>query len=148
MLFRSRLTLYIANCNKLLLEMDNLEDARVLTVPESNFRRIIQGHLLKLLDFQKQYWKKRCTIRWTKFGDENSKFFQSVATDRYRRNFIASLPNSDGIEVNSHEAKEKIIFDTYKDRLGSSTDPPMVFDLPSLIQPLTLPNSAQSGTFQ
>ena len=132
----SKLTICIDNSNKALMEIDKLEEARPLSTPEKNFRKILKDHLIQLLGFQQQYWRKRCTIRWTKFGDENSKFFQSIATERYRRNYIAALPNADGIEVTSHEAKEKIIFDTYKQRLGSSTDPPMVFDLPSLIQPL------------
>ena len=89
-----------------------------------------------------------CIVRWTKFGDDNSKFFQAVAPKRYRRNYIAKLTNSDGIEVTTHEGKgrlfevtthegkEKVIFDTYKERFGTSTDPPMMFDLSSLIQPI------------
>ena len=87
----SKLSICIGNCNKALLELDNLEDKRGLTVREANFRRILKEHLLLLLDYQRQYWKKRCTIRWTKFGDENTKFFHSIATDRYRRNSISQL---------------------------------------------------------
>ena len=70
----SKLKICIENCNRVQLELDNLEDQRLLFTPEKNFRKIIKQHLLKLLDFQQQYWKKRCTIRWTKFWDENTKF--------------------------------------------------------------------------
>jgi lipoate-protein ligase B len=35
--------------------------------------------------------KKRYTIRWIKQGEENTKFFHAMATERYRRNAIASL---------------------------------------------------------
>ena len=88
------------------------------------------------MEYQKHYWKKRCTVRWTKFGDENSKFFQAFATERYKKNYIASLVNSDGIVVSNHEAKEKVIFDAYKERLGSCSNPPMLFDLGTLIEPV------------
>jgi hypothetical protein len=72
----SKLSLCIENCNKALFRLDQLEDMRGLTVPESNFRKILKKHLLCLLDYQQQYWKKRCTVRWTKFGDENTKKFK------------------------------------------------------------------------
>lgn len=103
----SRLSICIENCNKALLELDNIEDRRCLTVPEANFRKIIKEHLLKLLDYQRQYWKKRCTIRWTKFGDENTKFFHSMATDRYRRNSISQLTLPDGSQVHHMLTKKK-----------------------------------------
>ena len=58
----SRLSVAIENTNKILTELDDLENLRALTLPECNFRKIIKTHLLILLDYQKQYWKKRCTI--------------------------------------------------------------------------------------
>jgi hypothetical protein len=71
----SKLSICIEKCNKALLRLDQLEDMRGLTAPERNFRKILKKHLLCLLDYQHQYWKKRCTVRWTKFGDENTKKF-------------------------------------------------------------------------
>ena len=129
----SKLSVCIDNCNKALLELDNIEGRRGLTVPEGNFRKIIRAHLLKLLDFQRQYWKKRCTIRWTKFGDENTKFFHSVATDRYRRNSIAQLLLPDGSQVSSHADKEAVIYNAFKERLGTGHNPAMGFNLEDLI---------------
>ena len=69
----SRLSVAIANCNETLAQLDELENNIILTIMETNFRNIIKKHLLRLLKYQKQYWKKRCTIRWIKFGDENTK---------------------------------------------------------------------------
>ena len=54
----SKMSICIDNCNKALLELDNLEDKRGLTIPEANFRRILKEHLLVLLDYQRQYWKR------------------------------------------------------------------------------------------
>jgi hypothetical protein len=73
-----------------------------------------------LLEYQNAYWKKRCTIIWTKFGDENTKFFHSIATERHRRNYISALAAADGNIANDHAAKEEIIFQSFKERLGSS----------------------------
>jgi hypothetical protein len=88
-----------------------------------------------LLDYQNQYWKKRCTIRWTKLGDENTRFFHTIATERHRRNSIVVLSNPDGTLVSDHAGKEAIIYDSFKERLGTANQPQMVFDLPSVIQP-------------
>ena len=87
----SRLSVAIENTNKTLEELDALENLRSLTVPENNFRKIIKNHLLRLLEYQNQYWKGRCIVRWVKFGDENTKFFQAMDNDRYRKNNVATL---------------------------------------------------------
>ena len=129
----SRLSVAIENTNKNLNELDDLENMRPLTNPECNFRKIIKHHLLRLLDYQKQYWKKCCTIRWVKFGDENIKFFQAVATKRYRKNNVAILQTEDGMMVEDHPAKEALLFHTYKTRLGTISPSDMKFDLAALI---------------
>ena len=54
----SKLSICISNSNKALLELDNIEDKRPLTVPEKNFRKILKAHLIQLLEYQQQYWKK------------------------------------------------------------------------------------------
>jgi hypothetical protein len=33
-------------------------------------------------------WKRRAKIRWCKLGDENTKFFHTIATYRFRKNKI------------------------------------------------------------
>lgn len=39
-----------------LIDLDGLEEKRPLSIPETNFRIILKAHILKLLDFKKQYW--------------------------------------------------------------------------------------------
>lgn len=130
----SRLSTAIENTNKALTELDDLENKRALTTPECNFRRILKAHLLRLLNHQKEYWKKRCTIRWIRFGDENSKLLQAIATERYRKNSIATLISSDGTVTEDHSGKESVLFEAFKERLGTSTPHNMRFDLPSIIK--------------
>nr|XP_045089732.1 uncharacterized protein LOC123497389 [Aegilops tauschii subsp. strangulata] len=130
----SRLSIAIENSNKALLEHDELENKRPLSLPEANFRRILKSHILRLLSYQQQYWKKRCTIRWVKFGDENSKFFQAMASERMRINNIASLTNDNGTIVEDHAGKEALIFNTFRQRLGSASHHEMKFDLDRIIK--------------
>jgi hypothetical protein len=87
----SRLKEQIKICNEILSIMDKLEENRTLFVQERNFRNILKKHILKLLLHQKEYWKQRYTVRWTKLGDESTRFFHAAATERYRINTIPSL---------------------------------------------------------
>ena len=130
----SRLSIAITNCNEVLAELDELENKCCLNLPDANFRNILKAHLLKLLKYLKLYWKKRCTIRWIKFGDENTKFFQAIATERFRKNNIASFRAEDGSLVEDHPGKEALLHSTYKSKLGTTASCDMKFDLPRIIR--------------
>ena len=129
----SKLKVLIQNSNETLAIMDTLEDKRPLYVQESNFREILKTHLQALLKYQNEYWRKRCTIRYFRFADENTKLFQSLATERYRHNAIAMLRVGE-VEIHDHVGKEGVLFNTYKDRLGSSKPTSMKFDLSRIIR--------------
>jgi mannosylglycoprotein endo-beta-mannosidase len=98
----SSIKILIENCNKVILLLDNLEEQRVLTRPELNFRNMVKMHLDKLLVAQCKYWRKRCSIRWIKVGEDNTKFFHAMATKRYRKNNIASLKSDSGEVITDH----------------------------------------------
>jgi hypothetical protein len=87
----SKLKQIIKQCNNVLSIIDKLEENIVLYPQEQNFRRILKKHILKLLQNQKEYWRKRYTVRWTKFGNESTNFFHAAATERYILNTITSL---------------------------------------------------------
>ena len=88
---------------------------------------------MKLLKYKKEYWKKRYTIRWTKFGDESTKLFHAAATERYRKNTITSIETSDGRVVMEHNEKAAVLLETFKGRMGTTTNPHMCFNLEELI---------------
>jgi len=46
--------------------LDALEEQRTLFIQEYNFGAILKAHILRLLRYKKEYWKKRYTVRWTK----------------------------------------------------------------------------------
>jgi hypothetical protein len=110
-----------------------LNTGETLYLQERNFRVILRDHTLNLLKFQKEYWRKRYTIRWTKFGDESTKFFHAAATERYRQNTISSLDSLDGRQVTEHFEKAALLWETYKARMGTSCNPHMLINLRDLI---------------
>ena len=51
----------------------------------------VSKQLDELLLKQEIYWHQRSRIPWLKYGDENTKFFHSKATQRRRKNFIKGI---------------------------------------------------------
>jgi hypothetical protein len=108
---------------------DKLEEIRTLYLIESKFRSIIKDHVTTLLRMQNQYRRQRYTQRVMQFGDENTKFFHSMATERYRRNGISHIVDDDGRMVQDHGGKSALFWQGFKRRLGSTVDTSMQFDL-------------------
>jgi hypothetical protein len=126
----------IENCNKVILLLDELEEKRSLYRTEFNFRRIVKLHLEGLILAECKYWRKHCTIRRIKQGEDNTKFFHAMATERYHRNTIAMLQDSNGNEVTDHQAMAGLLWADYKERMGRSDGIRMQFDLSQLICPV------------
>lgn len=66
----SNLHTTISNSKEILLQLDLLEEKRPLFIQEFNFRKIIKLHILNLLRYKNEFWKKKvyhsiCQIwRW------------------------------------------------------------------------------------
>jgi hypothetical protein len=113
---------------------DILEEIRALYPNESKFRDIIKEHTRFLLRMQNQYWKQRFTQRIMQFGNENTKFFHSMATERYRRNVISQILDGSGRMVQDHGEISSIFLQEFKRRMGSSVGVTMQFNLQDLVQ--------------
>jgi hypothetical protein len=48
----SKLSLLIEKCETVLKQVDDIEQARCLTVPESNFRKILKNHIIRLMSYK------------------------------------------------------------------------------------------------
>jgi hypothetical protein len=116
--------------------LDEFEEKRPLHITEWNFRKIVKAKLNHLLICKKDYWKKRCTARWAKFGNENTSYFHSMATICYRQNSIASLIRDDGSLATDHHEKAGLLWHTFRDRLGFSTPIDSSFDFAQYIHPV------------
>jgi hypothetical protein len=145
----SKLKLLIQNCNKCILLLDTLEENRPLYTTEFNFRKIVKLHLEELLKIECNYWRKRCTIRWIKMAEDNTKFFHAMATARYRRNNIAMLKSEDGQVVTDHQEIAGMLWSSYRNRMGQTEGISMQFDLNRLfakvsgLEELTIPFSKE-----
>src|SRR6185503_11895297 len=124
----------IANIKLVFSLMEILEEYRDLTLEEWNFKELLGEKLTALLHQQKIYWKQRGTVKWVKFGDASTRFFHSTATIRHRKKMITLLKTEDGTEVFNHNSKAEILWEAYKERLGSSNPVSMPQNLAELIQ--------------
>jgi hypothetical protein len=79
------------------------------------------------------YWKQRGTIKWVKLGDEGTKFFHANASIRQRRNLITTLKDANDQTYSDHQTKANILWEAFKDRLGTSDNPDMSFNLQELL---------------
>lgn len=129
----SNLKATIANIKLVIAFLDVIEEWGDLSVQEWNFRDILNLKLSSLLHQQQIYWRQRGAIKWVKLGDENSKLFHAIATIRHTRNKITCLTDPSGEIVFDHNSKATLIWNDFRERLGSSSYQDMLFDLGSLL---------------
>ena len=129
----SNLSALINTCNKVVFYLDYLEECRVLYLPEWNLRVIVKSQLQTLLRYKNMYCKKIYTNNRIKFGDECTKFFHTMATVSYRKNTITQLKDDSGNMISDHEGKAALLLSAYKNRMGVTMQPRMLFDLQRLI---------------
>lgn len=113
----------IANCNSIIFMLDGYEEHRLLHLAEWNFREIVKNKLSHVLACKQDFWKNHCTICWVKFGDENTAFFHWMVTMRYRNNNIAHFTLLDGTEILDHDGKATVLWNSFKEWLGTSINP-------------------------
>jgi hypothetical protein len=98
----------IANCNMTVAFFDKLEEIRPLYPHELKFINIIKEHIRTLLSMQNQYWKQRFTQRVMMFVDENTKFFHSMATKRFKKNVISQIMDDTRRMIHDHAEKSAL----------------------------------------
>ena len=65
-------------------------------------------------------WQQRSHVHWMVFADRNLKYFHNQASQRFRRNNIFELRNSEGELVSSEENISAIVTDYYSSMFTSS----------------------------
>jgi hypothetical protein len=125
----SNLKQIITNIKVVISLLDCIEEWRDFIVEE--WRDLTA--LSDLLHQQRIYWRQRGTIKWVKLGDENTKFFHANSSIKHRRNLITSLVDNFDVTLYGHEHKANLLWNDFRDRLGTSSFERMVFDLPSLL---------------
>lgn len=110
----------ISNVRLIILFLEVLEEYRDLSLPEWNFKELLNSHLLNLLEKQNLYWKQRGNIKWVTLGDAGTHFFHASATVRHKTKLISELTTSEGLTFTSHKDKELILWEEFRQRLGIS----------------------------
>lgn len=113
--------------------MDTIECFRDLSLIEWNFREILSSKLVSLLRQQRRYWKQWGKINWVKEGDASTKYFHAHATITHRKNTIACLQDDSGDNITDHDGKAKILWESFKDRLGKTKFKEMLYNVNVLI---------------
>lgn len=130
------LSILISNCNAVISFLDALEDRRRLYNTKANLRTVVRKQLQTWLHYKNLYWRKRYTVNRVKLGDECTKFFHAMATVSHRRNTITQLKNENGDWIQDHDGKAGLLWVSFKQRMGMTSYPNMLFDLSSLINPV------------
>ena len=105
----SQLQKIISSCNYVLSIIEVLEEQRLLSLQERNFREILKKHILMLLEAKRIYWRNRAKIRWAKLRGENTKFFHAVATQSFRTNHLGTITTDDDNVLIGHDNKAAYI---------------------------------------
>ena len=71
--------------------------------------RELKKEIVELVDKENRLWFQRFKIMWAKFGDRNSKFFHSQASQRKRKNLIRKLKDSNDRVVEDNEGIADLI---------------------------------------
>jgi hypothetical protein len=74
-------------------------------------------------------------VRWFKLGGENTNFFHSKATERYKFNRIAEIQDDDGNVLSDHQDKANAFWLGYKGRMGVCVPTSSSFVLFDILHP-------------
>ena len=80
----------------------------------------IKSELNALYEKEEKMWQQRSRVQWLKNGDQNTKFFHGIATQRKRKNFIKGLRDGNGVWQEDEEVFSAVITDFYTHLFTSS----------------------------
>jgi retron-type reverse transcriptase len=71
--------------------------------------------------------------RLVQFGDENTKFFHAMASERYRKNVISQIVDSSGRMIADHIEKSALFYQEFKSRMGCSIPTSLQYQLNNIV---------------
>jgi hypothetical protein len=80
-----------SNVKAVISLLDHIEESRNLSILELSFRRLTIQILQRLTRERVAFWRQMSKIKFTLDGDENTKYFHAVASNRFRNNKISQL---------------------------------------------------------
>ena len=82
----------------------------------------LKNKLNDLCEQEERMWHKRSRVQWLQSGDQNTKFFHEVSTQRKRRNFIKRLCDENGTWQENEEVILGLLIEYYAN-LSTSSNP-------------------------
>ena len=77
--------------------------------------RSIRMEINLLQDRESRMWCQRSRVLWLSKGDNNTAFFHSRATKRFRKNLIRGIRDQNGAWLTEHEEIGHVMENYYKD---------------------------------
>lgn len=118
--------LQLAIVEEILLQLEAAQEYKTLTQDELQLKRQLKIHSLALAAIEKSRIKQKSCLTNIKCGDANTKLFHIRASSRARKNYIQCLQSDSGITL-THDEKEMIIGDYFRDHLGTMVPRPATF---------------------
>lgn len=115
---QGKLTMEI--CHEVILRLELAQEQRQLIQQETQLIKKLKSRLLGLTAIEKSRARQKSRLTWTRKGDANTKYFQLMANNRKKQNFIHTLQSSDGV-VSSQQDKHKVIDDHFRGHVGTYT---------------------------
>ena len=100
--------------------MRKAKDAATIGRPMNTVLRL-KREINDLLSKEEKMWKQRSQARWLHEGDNNTRYFHSRATHRFRRNKIDALENSVGEKCVDESEIANILVEHYQSLFTSSS---------------------------
>jgi hypothetical protein len=109
--------LQLAIVKEVLLQLELVQESRMLTDQELDLRRRLKACSVGLAAIEKSRMRQRSRLTNIRCGDANMKFFHIRANARRRKNYIHCLQTDTGMVI-THDEKQKVISDYFNDHLA------------------------------
>lgn len=130
----------IAICREVISQLEVAQENRQLSLAEIQLIRQLKARILGLAAIEKSRAKQKSRVTWLKKGDANTKYFQIVANNRKRKNFIHCLLTENGTAT-TQRRKHEVVFKHYQSHIGTATPWTYTLNLDTLgWQPRNLEN--------
>jgi hypothetical protein len=109
---------YAHIANEMIFRLDLAQEDRHLTDQELNLRRDLKVRLLGLAALERSRCRQASRITNLKSGDACTQFFHLKLAARKTRQYILSLKNREGALVRSHDDKQAVLQEYFKQLSG------------------------------
>lgn len=106
--------------------IDVAEEQRPLTEERGKRREELRAKLWGVLKDEDSMWRTRAKRHWLRDGDNNTKYFHSIANGRRRINEIGVITD-DGCTYHSEEDKKSYFFRYFKNLFSVDASAPLSF---------------------